>query len=228
MNTKKNTSTTNTKNTKNTNKQERACLNCTRTHHKCDKKLPGCTNCLRKKIPCELNNIVKKRGRPFNTTKQELQDRKVNVNKKRTIDQVQPSKICKKFKTEEFIFANDQSPSESSPINQSFSYESPIHSNEASPINNSVKQQNDDIPTISYYNSFFSMDPINIYCSQNTENSSSSSSNNNDLIFDFGLKIENPFHEDLSFHLSNPLDVGELDLERFNYFLVNPGEDTIF
>jgi len=223
MNTKNNTT-----NTKNKNKQERACLNCTRTHHKCDKKLPGCTNCLRKKIPCELNNIVKKRGRPFNTTKKALQD------KKRIIVQVDQQNRNKKIKKEEIFISSfiDQYPSESSPINQSFSYESPIHSNIVSPQDNSV-QKNDNIPTI-YYNSFlYSMDPIkenkdvNNMC--HSSNITDIPCSSNELNFDFGLKIENPFQNDLSFYLSNPsLDVGELDLERFNYFLVNPGEDIIF
>ena len=53
-----------------------ACKACTKSHHKCDKMLPSCSHCLKRKIPCEINISKKKRGRPFGTTK-------ANINKKK-------------------------------------------------------------------------------------------------------------------------------------------------
>ena len=60
------------------NLQKTACKNCAKLHHKCDKKLPSCTSCIRKRIPCELNPSTKKRGRPFGKPikKMELESQK--------------------------------------------------------------------------------------------------------------------------------------------------------
>ena len=57
-----------------------SCKNCTKSHHKCDKVYPTCTNCLRKKITCEISE-PKKRGRPFGTTKDKIIN-KTKSNKK--------------------------------------------------------------------------------------------------------------------------------------------------
>jgi hypothetical protein len=54
----------------------RACKNCTKLHHKCDKMSPACSHCLKRNVPCEINPSVKKRGRPFGTTKDKIQQKK--------------------------------------------------------------------------------------------------------------------------------------------------------
>ena len=45
-------------------KHKIACINCSKSHHKCDKIYPSCSYCLKRNIPCEVKQ-TKKRGRPF-------------------------------------------------------------------------------------------------------------------------------------------------------------------
>jgi len=59
-------------------KHKISCKNCARLHHKCDKMLPSCSHCLKKGVKCEVNPSVKKRGRPFGTTKDILEKKKLN------------------------------------------------------------------------------------------------------------------------------------------------------
>ena len=51
-------------------KHQKACMNCTKLHHKCDKIYPTCSHCIKRNVRCIVNPSTKKRGRPFGTTKE--------------------------------------------------------------------------------------------------------------------------------------------------------------
>eukprot|EP01091_Cochliopodium_minus_P015393 TRINITY_DN546_c0_g1_i1.p1 TRINITY_DN546_c0_g1~~TRINITY_DN546_c0_g1_i1.p1 ORF type:complete len:198 (-),score=61.63 TRINITY_DN546_c0_g1_i1:131-724(-) len=77
-----------------------SCKNCSRIHHKCDKMFPTCSHCLEKGWKCEVNLSEKKRGRPFNTTKENLEKRKLELAKKKK-EQRKQRRLMNKRKMED-------------------------------------------------------------------------------------------------------------------------------
>jgi len=79
-------------------KHKISCKNCARLHHKCDKISPSCSHCLKKGIKCEVNPSVKKRGRPFGTTKDNLEKKKQNKRNVNTSNNTQDLPETKRVK----------------------------------------------------------------------------------------------------------------------------------
>lgn len=74
---------------------------------------PSCSHCLKKGVKCEVNPSVKKRGRPFGTTKENIEKKKQD-NNKREVQTIQPVVIetpQKKMKipSKEIKLENDNS-----------------------------------------------------------------------------------------------------------------------
>jgi hypothetical protein len=40
-------------------KHNKACMNCTKLHHKCDKKYPTCSHCIKRNVKCIVNPSTK-------------------------------------------------------------------------------------------------------------------------------------------------------------------------
>eukprot|EP01091_Cochliopodium_minus_P010597 TRINITY_DN2849_c0_g1_i1.p1 TRINITY_DN2849_c0_g1~~TRINITY_DN2849_c0_g1_i1.p1 ORF type:complete len:392 (-),score=103.55 TRINITY_DN2849_c0_g1_i1:491-1666(-) len=121
--------------TKIASQHKKACKNCTRLHHKCDKKMP-CNYCTKRGITCEVNPCIKKRGRPFGST---------NKNKTKTKRDVMMPKRYKKQKGNEEQSMNETQMNQinsqinkkihnTSQMNQNFMINTP----NTFPINNSI------------------------------------------------------------------------------------------
>eukprot|EP01091_Cochliopodium_minus_P008963 TRINITY_DN2117_c1_g1_i1.p1 TRINITY_DN2117_c1_g1~~TRINITY_DN2117_c1_g1_i1.p1 ORF type:complete len:216 (-),score=66.57 TRINITY_DN2117_c1_g1_i1:208-855(-) len=79
-------------------KHKISCKNCARLHHKCDKIFPSCSHCLKKGVKCEVNTSVKKRGRPFGTTKENIELKKTLKREFQNTQCIKPEVPNKKLK----------------------------------------------------------------------------------------------------------------------------------
>eukprot|EP01091_Cochliopodium_minus_P021604 TRINITY_DN9_c0_g1_i1.p1 TRINITY_DN9_c0_g1~~TRINITY_DN9_c0_g1_i1.p1 ORF type:complete len:223 (+),score=69.33 TRINITY_DN9_c0_g1_i1:47-670(+) len=173
---------------------ERACLNCTKMHHKCDKRFPSCSSCLKKNIECKINTSIKKRGRPFNTTKKDLYERKRKLEMELKLKKgKQINKKIKQIKKEKKIESISSPNSvKSSPIKTFIP---------SIPISMPKKEIKKEFP--------FTM---NSQVDNNTYLKEMDFKDNlNEIKWDFNLIIDSPFDIDLTSHLSEPsIDVDSL------------------
>ena len=200
-------------------KHKIACKNCARLHHKCDKISPSCSHCLKKGVKCEVNDTKKKRGRPFGTTKENLEMKKIN---KRTLSnptvEIPETKRVKILKPQREMEVIRQIPAQNDnqfyfqvpiDINWEFNFQDIKREEESRnmmiiPTQNIVS--NEEIygtNNVTYIQPNFSHPPSQYFSNNCTDFSVSSPPSEESTCDDFVLNVEN------------------LDFDNFNSFLVD-------
>jgi len=208
-------------------------------HHKCDKISPSCSHCLKKGVKCEVNPSVKKRGRPFGTTKDNLEMKKKSNQNKRNVNttnnNTQDLPETKRVKILSPQIAREMpcniiTPSSSSAQNDNLVFfQVPIDINwdfcfqQSHGVNNNIIQNT--FPSYNYTN----VSNQDVYGTQNVSSIFSTSSTQ--TIQQISTQPISQFTSDFS--VSSPpseesiscddfvLDVENFDFDNFNTFLVD-------